>query len=140
MGSMPQDPRGGIPGPPEKNPLVDVPKSGVGVFCFLNEFAGTHSAAIEYDWALALMSPLARLGTDIPWDPEHQRAFEVMAYGEALPSQAALETPPKDIPFEWAEGGPPPSWFMEGPWPRETPDSHYWTWSEATEDRILDGK
>ena len=57
---------------------------------------------------------------------EHQRAFEVMAYGEALPSQAALGKAPKNIPFEWAEGGPPPSWFMEGPWPRETPDSHYW--------------
>ena len=58
-----------------------------------------------------------------------------MAYGEVLPPE-----PLKNIPFQWAEGGPPPSWFMEGPWSREIPDSHYWTWTWATKDLVLDGK
>ena len=78
------------------------PKSGNQVFDFLNCFTGDHSAATDYAWALAKLSPLARPGTGFTWASEHKRAFEVMAYGEAVPSQAALGKAPKNIPFEWA--------------------------------------
>ena len=47
--------------------------------------------------------------------------------------------PLKNIPFQWAEDGPPPSWFRKGPWSREIPDAHFWTWSWATRDLFLDG-
>ena len=68
------------------------PKSGNQVFDFLNCFTGDHSAATDYAWALAKLSPLARPGTGFTWASEHKRAFEVMAYGEALPPVEGMTT------------------------------------------------
>ena len=82
---MPQDPRGGAPETPEKVSPVNEPKSGTEVFGFIHCFSGTHSSAKDYAWSLAQLSTLAKLGAEFTWTTVHQRAFELMAYGNALP-------------------------------------------------------